>query len=891
LKLNSAPSAANTQDNQRYLLWVALTTLVLFVGIAVTAALSLRQSDTVEAAARLQADSVTALAFQTEREFLRFRHELRVALISSEEADWPEVLLRFDILASRVSLLRDNPTTLKIQDRPEYQVALPALESLIQRLDPLLDTPFEHRVQLSALFLEMVDMGPDMQALTFAANSVVTRLVDQQVAVVRQQNRMIGWLVVVQVVVIAAAAAGLFNRHQRLQREQKALQQLNHELIAARDAAQTADRAKSHFLANMSHELRTPLNAIIGYSEIIEDELAEGRVADASVREDMGKIKGAGRHLLRLINDILDLSKIESGRVEIQYEPVDVRQLVDQACSTLQPQVEANGNRLVVAIDAGVGVIESDATRMRQVLLNLLSNATKFTHGGSITVDVRRAIDAAGVEHLHVDVRDSGIGMTREQLARLFQPFVQADSTTTRKYGGTGLGLVISRRLCRLMGGDVSASSTLGEGSCFTATFATRKPAPVAVSNWGAQRAAAQADDAAQALPASEPGAPALPAAVLPDDTDADQRTRAVIEAAPVFLILWRVADDTVLLVSPLCERLFGYRPDELLGQSMKKLYGAHSVDGAALSEAVARDGAVGSHVVRFLRADGSEFLGRVSARPLQYGGRSCLIAGVADVSDLDEARRATEASSLAKSRFLRSLSYAMRTHLTDIIGYADLLAEGHEHGASPARAADEARRIRDSGTRLLGMLDAVLDYARLDMGELDITCGPVQLGPLIDEVRLVSEPLVERQGNWLSVVAAPDLWVSADRHRLKQALLQLISNAAKFSGREEVALQVRVVDGDRVDVQVRDRGRGMTAQALQRALEPFNGATDALPSGDGSGLGLALCRRLCESMGGEFLAESTPGRGSRFTLRLALAQADPAVPAAPSALPPLSAT
>ncbi len=362
-------------------------------------------------------------------------------------------------------------------------------------------------------------------------------------------------------------------------------------------------------------------------------------------------------------------------------------------------------------------------------------------------------------------------------------------------------------------------------------------------------------------------------------DSEADARIRAVIEAAPVFLVLWRVADDTVLLVSPLCERLFGYRADELVGQSMQKLYGAHSVDGAALSQALARDGAVGSHEVRFLRADGAEFLGRVSARPLQYGGRSCLIAGVADVSDLDEARRATEASSVAKSRFLRSLSYSMRTHLTDIIGYADLLAEAQANGARPARPVDEARRIRESGTRLLGMLDAVLDYSQLDIGELDLVCAPVQLAPLIDEVRLVSEPLVERHGNWLSVAEVlPDLWVSADRHRLKQALLQLVSNAAKFSGREEVALQVRVVDGDRVDLQVRDRGVGMTPQALQRALAPFASATDdGLPPAGGSGLGLALCRRLCERMGGEFLAESTPGRGSRFTLRLALAQAAPA--------------
>ena len=242
-------------------------------------------------------------------------------------------------------------------------------------------------------------------------------------------------------------------------------------LQTARDEAVAANAAKSAFLAMMSHELRTPLNAVIGYSEMLKEELAEDGVTHTTMA-DLSKISSAGKHLLELINSVLDLSKIEAGKIELEIANVSVQQLVDYAVSTVHPLIEPNGNRLVVQVPPDIGQVDSDATRLRQVLLNLLSNAAKFTRQGVITLTARREKLPGQLEQLVFDVQDTGIGMTTQQQSKLFQAFVQADTSTTREYGGTGLGLVICRRLCQLMGGDVTVTSVPGEGSCFTARVA-----------------------------------------------------------------------------------------------------------------------------------------------------------------------------------------------------------------------------------------------------------------------------------------------------------------------------------------------------------------------------------------------------------------------------------
>ena len=287
------------------------------------------------------------------------------------------------------------------------------------------------------------------------------------------------------------------------------IQSRDAELTVAKDLAEEANRTKSGFLATMSHELRTPLNAILGYSEMLSETSED--LGHTEYTPDLQRINAAGTHLLAIINDILDLSKIEAGKVDLYLEAFRVDGMIQDVLATIQPLIETNANTLVTSSAGTLGSMRADLTRVRQILFNLLSNASKFTTQGTVAFGASRE-SVHGVDWIVFEVRDTGIGMTPEQMDRLFQTFSQADASTSRKYGGTGLGLVISRRLSRLMGGDITAESVEGQGS----TFTVRLPAAVGET---------------------KPDAPSAPSRVA--DVSSDGRTTIlVIDDDPVWLDL-----------------------------------------------------------------------------------------------------------------------------------------------------------------------------------------------------------------------------------------------------------------------------------------------------------------------------------------------------------------
>jgi PAS domain S-box-containing protein len=338
--------------------------------------------------------------------------------------------------------------TLPVADAPSYFAAL-EVDRCIAAVDALSDPRTQ---ELRQCYLLRHGIGALLDSPIRLGGQVVGVLCCEQVGSARrwtlEEQNFVGSLAD-----LASLALEACNRKQAQQ-----------DLEEAKEAADAANRAKSFFLANMSHEIRTPLNAIIGYSDMLQEEAVEHGYAN--LVPDLQKIHSAGKHLLSLISDVLDLTKIEAGKMELLMENFELSSLVSELVSTIRPAIERNRNTLEVKKLPGLGTMDADKTRVRQIVLNLLSNAAKFTENGSVTLEVAREV-ARGGDWIRFSVTDNGIGISPEQLKQLFQDFRQGDPSATRKYGGTGLGLAISKRFCQMMGGHILVESESGKGAMF----------------------------------------------------------------------------------------------------------------------------------------------------------------------------------------------------------------------------------------------------------------------------------------------------------------------------------------------------------------------------------------------------------------------------------------
>lgn len=490
--------------------WLVVAACVIVLLMGVVAWAQWRQSNLMTQAMMQRGDNLAHFLYQADIEYIRLRERWPRSKAEHDAVTAEGLQLRYDIFVSRIEVLRNALKGRPAGDAVDVVDALAQAHAFIALADKVLGPgrPAPDFAQLQSLREPLLAMDTSLRSLTMEAARIVAAHATRVSEVSRAHNRLgIGLSILLVVMAVTLGAYG-WQQWQRLQRRRLLLEQLTDELRAAREAAEVASAAKSSFLANMSHEIRTPFQGLKGMLTLLSssplNERQSGYLRTASASAD---------HLLTLLNDILDMSRLESGRMTLAPHPMVLRDLMAEVEALMRPQAQLKGLGFEIRLEPSVPMrVMLDATRVRQVLFNLLSNAIKFTEQGEVRLDVavhgpgpRAASDVPTVaetvperDTVEVDFRvtDSGPGMDGDTLARLFQRFSQGDESLSRRFGGTGLGLEISRNLARLMGGDVSVSSHLGQGSTFTFRVplpvlhdAPDVPAPVPATSPGQERA------------------------------------------------------------------------------------------------------------------------------------------------------------------------------------------------------------------------------------------------------------------------------------------------------------------------------------------------------------------------------------------------------------------
>jgi len=456
------------QKFQGHLLWVALGATVMMLAMGLLLANQYVQKQSIQESVRQRVDSVTNLAFYSERETLRFLRELDVQLAHPQNLDRDRLQLRYDIFLSGIAWISESPSVQALAERPQYVGLLPKLEALTRAGDAIFAQPKLDEHALRSLLLQLDAMHVKLMALSSAASSVESLQYETVAKKMLDQSDLILGLALLQIALLFVATVALVKRHRLQRAEQTSLAQMNAELQLERHKADAANQAKSQFLANMSHELRTPFNGILGMIRILQASGLNAQQQDCTAM--MGR---ATNSLLALINDILDFSKVEAGKMQLNKQPFFLDRLLRDVSDILSAGTNADKVDVLFDVDPELDhALWGDPMKLQQVLINLGSNAIKFTSQGFVVIAARRRVLAPGTvgdaSSVEFSVSDSGIGIAPEHQVHIFSGFSQAEASTTRKYGGTGLGLAISKRLVELMGGRMELQSLLGRGSVFT---------------------------------------------------------------------------------------------------------------------------------------------------------------------------------------------------------------------------------------------------------------------------------------------------------------------------------------------------------------------------------------------------------------------------------------
>ncbi len=471
--MNPPAARASARLLRRRWLWgVALSIALAFV---LAGLLQWRQYELLDTTAEYRNDALGWSFLQIETEQLRLRNTLQAMLATPGADDRETLQMRYDVFVSRVGLVDHDRAAAIMRDEVRYAPAMDKLRAFIasadRHLGPNAALPMSPEAMRS-LLAQLDLLGTPLHELTLASSHVLSQRVSQRNDAVREQIQLSFGLTLFQCLLLLGLGAVLLRQFRALGRRERRLQALADSLEAARLEAESASRAKSVFLANMSHEIRTPFHGMLGMMSLLQDTpLTRQQVAFLDTAKD------SAQHLLNILNDILDVSKLEAGNLQIAPESIDLKALLRQVDELMRVQARAKDLALRVTLSPDVPRwVRADATRLKQILFNLLSNAVKFTDAGTVSLAVTRAATGA----LVFEVADTGIGMDAGTAARLFERFVQADATTSRRHGGTGLGLEISRSLARLMGGDITVQSSPGAGSRFTLTLPLETSEPAA---------------------------------------------------------------------------------------------------------------------------------------------------------------------------------------------------------------------------------------------------------------------------------------------------------------------------------------------------------------------------------------------------------------------------